>query len=193
MQPELKDNLPIIAFEKTEDFAAWIEGHWADAGMWLKIAKKGSGVKTISYAQALEVALCWGWIDGQKQAYDERYFLQKFTPRRARSVWSKINVAKAEALIRAGKMRPAGLAAVEAAKSDGRWAAAYDGARAMTVPEDLAVALEANPKAKAFWETLNRTNVYAFCYRVQSAKKAETRAARIERFVAMLEAGEKLY
>jgi uncharacterized protein YdeI (YjbR/CyaY-like superfamily) len=161
--------------------------------MWLKIAKKDSGVKTISYAQALEVALCWGWIDGQKQAYDERYFLQKFTPRRARSVWSKINVEKVGALIAAGKMRPAGLAAVEAAKSDGRWAAAYDGARTIAVPEDLAAALEANPKAKAFWETLNRTNVYAFCYRVQSAKKAETRAARIEKFIGMLEEGRGIY
>src|SRR5690349_18275849 len=116
MDAEVKDGLPVLAFAEPEEFAAWIEAHLGDAGLWLKIAKKGSGMKTIDYAQGLEVALCWGWIDGQKGSYDEKYFLQKFTPRRAKSVWSKINVAKAEALIAAGKMKPEGLVVVEAAK-----------------------------------------------------------------------------
>jgi len=193
LESEVKAGLPVLAFERAQDFAAWLEAHLTDAGLWLKIAKKDSGVTTITYAQGLEVALCYGWIDGQKQAYDARYFLQKFTPRRPKSVWSKVNVQKVEALIAAGKMRSAGLAAVEAAKADGRWAAAYDSARTMTMPDDFAAALEANPKAKEFWATLNKTNTYAFLYRIQSAKKPETRAARIEKFVAMLAAGEKLY
>lgn len=193
MQHELKGNLPIIAFETVGEFAEWIEAHIADPGLWLKIAKKGSVVRTISYAQGVEVALCYGWIDGQKQAYDGTYFLQKFTPRRPRSVWSKVNVEKVERLMAADKMQPAGLAAVEAAKSDGRWAAAYDGARTMMAPDDFAAALEANPRAKAFWATLNKTNRYAMLWRIQTAKKPETRVARIEKFVAMLAAGEKLY
>jgi uncharacterized protein YdeI (YjbR/CyaY-like superfamily) len=193
VESELKDGLPILAFEQPEDFAAWITAHSADAGLWLKIAKKDSGVTTISYAQGLEVALCYGWIDGQKQTYDAQYFLQRFTPRRAKSAWSKINVAKVAELTAAGKMQPAGLVAVEAAKADGRWAAAYDGAGTMTMPPDFAAALKASPKAQAAWDTLNKTNTYAFLYRIQAAKKPETRQARIEKFVAMLEAGERLY
>lgn len=193
MEVELRDGLPIIAFETAADFAAWIEAHIADGGLWLKIAKKASGVTTVDYAQALDVALCYGWIDGQKQSYDGTYFLQRFTPRRPKSVWSKVNVEKVAALIKEGKMLPEGLAAVEAAKADGRWEAAYDSARTMGIAEDFAAALEANPKAKAFWATLNKTNTYAFNYRIQSAKKPETRAARIEKFIAMLNEGRSIY
>jgi uncharacterized protein YdeI (YjbR/CyaY-like superfamily) len=188
-----KDDLPILAFERMEDFEQWIQAHIADRGLWLKIAKKSSGVTTISYGEALEVALCYGWIDGQKWAYDATYFLQRFTPRRAKSVWSKINVEKVKALTRAGKMQPEGLAVVAAAKADGRWAAAYDSATMMAMPDDFAAALAARPAARVFWATLNRTNTYAFLYRIQSAKRPETRQARIEKFVAMLAAGEKLY
>lgn len=193
MDVELKDGLPVLSFETMEAFAAWIEAHIADAGLWLKIAKKGSGVVTISYAQGLEVALCYGWIDGQKQAYDDRFFLQRFTPRRAKSIWSKVNVEKVAELIQVGKMRPAGLAAIEAAKADGRWDAAYDSPRNMTIAEDFAAALEANPRAKAFWATLNKTNRYAFNYRIHSAKKPETRQARIEKFIAMLNEGKAIH
>ena len=193
MEVELKNGQPVLSFETTEAFAEWIEAHIADAGLWLKIAKKGSGVLTINYAQALDVALCYGWIDGQKQAYDDQYFLQRFTPRRAKSAWSKINVTKATELIKAGKMRPAGLAAMEAAKADGRLDAAYAGGRTMIIAEDFAAALEANPRAKAFWATLSKTNTYAFNYRIQSAKKPETRQARIEKFIAMLNEGKAIY
>jgi uncharacterized protein YdeI (YjbR/CyaY-like superfamily) len=193
MEPELKDGLPIIAFERKEDFGAWIEAHPGGAGIWLKIAKKDSGVTTISYMDGVEVALCYGWIDAVKNAYDGLYFIQKFTPRRAKSGWSKINVEKVAALTVAGRMKAPGLAAVEAAKADGRWAAAYDSARTMTEAEDFVAALEANPRAQAFYATLSKTNRYAINYRIQAAKKPETRAARIEKFVAMLNEGEKLY
>jgi uncharacterized protein YdeI (YjbR/CyaY-like superfamily) len=193
MEVELKDGLPVLSFETMEAFAAWIEAHITHAGLWLKIAKKDSGALTISYAQGLEVALCYGWIDGQKQKYDEKYFLQRFTPRRAKSPWSKINVDKMAELIKAGKVRPQGLAAMESAKADGRWDAAYHSARTMTIPEDFAAALDANPKAKAFWATLNKTNTYAFNYRIQSAKKPETRKARIEKFIEMLNEGKAIH
>jgi uncharacterized protein YdeI (YjbR/CyaY-like superfamily) len=193
MEVELKDELPVLSFETTEAFAAWVEAHIADAGLWLKIAKKDSGVRTINYAEALEVALCYGWIDGQRQGYDAVYFLQRFTPRRAKSVWSKINVTKVAELIQAGKMRPVGLAAIEAAKTDGRWDAAYDGQRMMAISEDFATALEASPKAKAFWGTLNRANMFVFNYRIQLAKKPETRQARIEKFIAMLNEGKAIH
>jgi uncharacterized protein YdeI (YjbR/CyaY-like superfamily) len=186
--------LPILLFETAGAWERWLAEHVAQAdGLWLKHAKKTSGLVAVSYAEALDVALCYGWIDGQKQSYDNQYYLQKWTPRRPRSVWSKTNIDHVARLEREGRMKPAGLAAVAAAKADGRWAAAYDSSATMTVPEDLAAALEANPQAKAFWATLNRTNTYAFCYRVQSAQKPETRQARIEKFVAMLAAGKKQY
>jgi uncharacterized protein YdeI (YjbR/CyaY-like superfamily) len=193
MELELKDGLPIIAFERAEDFAAWIGAHSDAVGMWLKIAKKASGILTVSYAEGVEVALCYGWIDGVKNAYDDKYFIQKFTPRRAKSVWSKINVGKVEALTAAGKMQPAGLAAVEAAKADGRWGAAYDSARTMVVPTDFLAALEANPRAREFFGTLNKTNIYAVCFRIETAKKPETRAARIDKFITMLNEGKAIY
>jgi uncharacterized protein YdeI (YjbR/CyaY-like superfamily) len=147
----------------------------------------------VSYQEALEEALCYGWIDSQKQAYDNDYYLQKFTPRGPKSIWSKNNVAKVESLINMGKMQPAGLAAIEAAKQDGRWNAAYDSPSASKVPEDFQAALDKNPKAKQFFATLNKANVYAFCWRVQTAKKPETRKARIEKFIDMLNRGEKLH
>jgi len=152
----------------------------------LQIAKKGSGATSVSYAEALEVALCYGWIDGQKLPLDGRFWLQRFTPRRPKSVWSRINTQKAEALIAQGKMQPAGLKQVEAAKADGRWAAAYASQRSAAPPDDFLAELDKNAAAKAFFATLNSVNRYAIYYRIQSAKKPETRDARIAKFVAML-------
>jgi uncharacterized protein YdeI (YjbR/CyaY-like superfamily) len=188
------EDLPILGFATTQEWESWLaEHHTEQAGIWLKIAKKGSTTPSISYAEALEGALCYGWIDGQKAALDESYWLQKFTPRRAKSIWSKINCEKASALIEQGRMQPAGLRQVELAKEDGRWDAAYASQRNATVPDDLQAALEQNPPAYDFFRTLNSVNRYAIIFRVQSAKKAETRAARIEKFVAMLARGEKIY
>ena len=187
-------DLPMLLFPTQADWEAWLDAHHAEAaGVWLQIAKKGQGVTSVSYAEALEVALCYGWIDGQKQRFDERFYLQRFTPRRARSIWSKVNVAKATQLIEAERMQPAGLAEVERAKADGRWQAAYAPQSSAAVPEELQTLLDAHPRAKAFFEQLNSTNRYAFCFRVQTAKKPETRRARAEKFVAMMEAGEVFY
>jgi uncharacterized protein YdeI (YjbR/CyaY-like superfamily) len=147
----------------------------------------------VSYAEALEAALCYGWIDGQKRSHDDGSWLQKFTPRAARSVWSKLNRQRAEALVASGEMRPAGLAEVERAKSDGRWANAYDSPSTAVVPADLLAALEAHPEAKAFFETLNSANRYAIIWRLQTAKKAETRERRLRQFIEMLERHEKLH
>lgn len=186
-------DLPAIHFEDAVAWEGWLEANGGAAGVWLKIAKKGSGIASVTYAEALDVALCHGWIDGQKKGLDERFFLQRFTPRRPRSLWSKTNIAHVERLTAAGRMRPAGLREVEAARADGRWEAAYASASSMEVPEELARALKKNRKAAAFFETLDKTNRYAFCWRVQTAKKAETREARAEKFVAMLARGEKLH
>jgi len=191
---EFFKDLPVLLFASKRDWHIWLdENHNQYKGLWLKHAKKSSGKQSVSYGEALEEALCYGWIDSQKQAYDSDYYLQKFTPRGPKSVWSKINVAKVEALTKIGKMQPAGLAAIESAKQDGRWDAAYDSPSASEVPEDFQAALDKNPKAKQFFETLNKTNVYAFCWRVQTAKKPETRIARIEKFIDMLNRGEKLH
>lgn len=186
--------LPILAFESATAFERWLaEQIGLSNGLWLRIAKKGSGVASVNYDEALEVALCYGWIDGQKKSFDEQHWLQKFTPRRARSVWSQVNRAKAEALIASGRMQPVGLAEVERAKADGRWEAAYASQRTMEVPADLARALTANPVAQAFFDTLNSANRYAILWRVQTAKRPETRAARIAKAVAMCAAGEKYH
>jgi uncharacterized protein YdeI (YjbR/CyaY-like superfamily) len=172
----------------------WLEtNHEHSHGLWVKVAKKDSPITTLSYAEALEVALCYGWIDGQKKPYDRDLWLQKFTPRRAQSVWSKVNIDKVTQLIASGKMKPSGMKAVKAAKEDGRWDAAYESQRNFTVPEDFQHALEKNPQAKAFFEMLNRQNRYAICYRIQTAKKLETRKARIQKFVEMLANNQKLY
>ena len=189
-------DLPTEHFADAAAWERWLEGYAASsAGVWLKIAKKGAGIPSVTYAEALDVALCHGWIDGQKKRFDAQFFLQRFTPRRARSTWSKINVAKIEALTAAGRMRPAGQREVDAARADGRWDAAYDGAKSMEVPPELAkaLALARHRKAKAFFDTLDRTNRYAVCWRVQTAVKAETKQARVEKLVAMLARGEKIH
>jgi uncharacterized protein YdeI (YjbR/CyaY-like superfamily) len=172
----------------------WLEQHHASAaGVWLRMAKKGSGIASVDYPQALEEALCHGWIDGQRKSDDDTYFQQRFTPRTQRSMWSRINRDKALKLIESGRMQAAGLAEVERAKADGRWDAAYEGAKAATVPPDLQAALDANAQAAKFFATLNAQNRYAVLFRTQGAKKPETRARRIEKFVEMLARGEKPY
>jgi uncharacterized protein YdeI (YjbR/CyaY-like superfamily) len=185
---------PILLFADRTAFRKWLSAHHSsDAGIWLRIAKAASPLGSVNYAVALDVALCFGWIDGQKKSYDANSFLQKFTPRRKRSAWSKRNREHVARLTALGEMHPAGLAAVEAAKADGRWDRAYDSPGKAAVPDDLEAALDANPKAKAFFETLKGANRYAILYRIQSAVKAETRARRIADFVAMLERRETLH
>ena len=191
---DTKQDLPILSFASPAKWEEWLaKRHGTSKGLWLKIAKKGSGTVTANYAEALEIALCYGWIDGQKGALDETYFLQRFTPRGPRSKWSKINREKAEALIAAKKMKPAGLAEYEKAREDGRLEAAYEGQRTISVPDDLQKELDANPKAAAFFKTLSSVNRYAILYRIQDAKKPETRARRIEKFMGMLERGETVH
>jgi len=183
-----------LAFKLAAEFRAWLaNNHHEPAGIWLRIFKKDSGQKTVTYAEALDQALCFGWIDGQKKTFDEHSWIQRFTPRRARSGWSKINTQHVERLTIAGLMMPAGVKAVEAAKADGRWQAAYDSGRNAAPPEDFLAALGNNKKAKTFFETLNRANVYAIVYRLQTAKKPETRARRMENILAMLSRGEKFH
>lgn len=190
---DLPDDLPVLPFADGDAWEAWLVANAASKGLWLKIAKKDSGIATVTYDQALEVALCHGWIDGQKRGFDGEYFLQRFTPRRPKGLWSKINIGKVERLIAEGRMRPGGQREVDAAKADGRWDAAYDGARNMETPPELAAALAKNRKARTFFETLDKTNRYAVCWRVQTAKKPETRAKRVETLVAMLARGDKLH
>lgn len=188
------DDLEIVLFESADAFECWLGKHHSSSpGIWLKLRKKVRGVVALDYAQALEVALCYGWIDGQKGAFDDCYWLQRFTPRKPRSKWSKINRDKVAALIEQGRMQPPGLAEVERAKADGRWEAAYDGAKSASVPDDLAEALAANPAAAEFFATLDSQNRYAILYRVHDAKKPETRVRRIEKHVAMLAEQKKLH
>jgi uncharacterized protein YdeI (YjbR/CyaY-like superfamily) len=190
----MADDLPVLLFSSPPDLEAWLEGnHTGSEGLWLKIAKKGSGVESVTYAEALELALCFGWIDSQKRGFDGRHFLQRFTPRRPRGKWSRINREKAEALIASGAMRPAGLAEVEAAKGDGRWDAAYAGQRTAKVPDDLQRELDRNRAAREFFATLDSANRYAILYRLDDAKRAETRERRLRKFVGMLERGEKIH
>jgi uncharacterized protein YdeI (YjbR/CyaY-like superfamily) len=185
---------PVLAFASRAEWEAWLaRQHTTSSGLWLQIAKKGSGVASVSYAEALDVALCYGWIDGQKGKLDERCWLQRFTPRKARSPWSKINCAKAAELIARGEMRPAGLVEVERAKADGRWDRAYQGQRIATVPEDLQRELDRNDRAREFFATLDSANRYAILYRIEEAKKPETRARRIAKYVAMLDEGKKIH
>lgn len=193
MTAELPTDVPIQLFRDAAAWEAWLIAHADAPGLWLKIAKKDQGVVSVSYAEALDVALCHGWIDGLKRSCDAQCFLQRFTPRRPRSVWSKINIGKVEALIAAGRMRAGGMREVEAAQADGRWQAAYDSARNIEVPDDLAAAFKKNAKARKFFEQIDRSNRYAVLWRIQTAKKPETRAARIEKLVAMLERGEKIH
>ena len=193
MTATLPVDLPIQLFASQSDWEDWLSAHGDAPGIWLKIAKKNKDVSSVTYAEALDIALCHGWIDGLKRACDDQYFLQRFTPRRAKSLWSKINIAKVEQLLAANRVVPAGLREIEAAKQDGRWQAAYDSASNMEVPPELAAALAKRVKARKFFEQLDKTNRYAFCWRVQTAKTPETRKARVEKFIAMLERGEKIH
>jgi uncharacterized protein YdeI (YjbR/CyaY-like superfamily) len=191
----MPDDPEVLPFASAEDWEAWLRAHHetATAGVWIKFARRASGIPTVTYGEALQVALRFGWIDGQARSHDESWYLQRFTPRRARSIWSKRNRDFATALIEAGEMEPAGLREVERAKADGRWDAAYDAPSTATVPDDLQAALDANPAAAEFFAGLDRQNRYAILHRVQTAKRPETRARRIETFVAMLAAGEKIH
>ena len=192
--PKTKDGLPILAFASAADWEAWLEAQpMTSSGLWLKLAKKEAGIDSVSQPEAVEGALCFGWIDGQGQSLDARYWLQRFTPRKARSKWSQKNRTKALALIKQGRMRPSGLAEVERAKADGRWDAAYPSPSKATVPDDLLRALDRVPKARRMFETLDGANRYAILHRVHDAKKAETRAGRIEKYVAMLARGETIH
>jgi uncharacterized protein YdeI (YjbR/CyaY-like superfamily) len=185
--------LPIQSFASKKKWAVWLaKQHAKSTGLWLKLAKKGSGVPSVTYEEALDVALCYGWIDGQKKGFDDQYWLQKFTPRGPKSIWSKINTEKVERLIASGEMQSAGLQAVEAAKRDGRWEAAYASQKNITIPDDFQSALDRNPKAAAFFATLRSAERYSFLFRIQTAKKVETRAKRIRQFVEMLKRGEKI-
>jgi uncharacterized protein YdeI (YjbR/CyaY-like superfamily) len=189
----MADELPVHLFVSPKDLETWLEENHESEGVWLKIAKKGAPEPSVTYAEALEVALCFGWIDSQKRGFDETHFLQRFTPRRPRGRWSKVNREKAEALIAAGRMRPAGLAQVEAAKADGRWEAAYEGQGSAKVPPDLQRELDGNEAAAEFFASLDGANRYAILYRLDEAKKPETRERRLRKFVAMLERGEKIH
>jgi len=183
---------PIIEFKTVKAFETWlIKNHDSSTGFWLKIFKKDSEKKTISYAEALDVALCYGWIDGQKQAHDEQAWLQKFCPRGAKSIWSKKNTEHIERLINEGRMRPAGLEAVEKAKADGRWEKAYDSPSKMTIPEDFLKELSKNKEAEAMFAGLNKTNRFFIGFRLQTAKKQETREKRMREIIEMLAKGEK--
>jgi uncharacterized protein YdeI (YjbR/CyaY-like superfamily) len=189
-----KPDLPIISFASRDAWGMWLaRNHATSTGLWLKFAKKGSGIDTVTYDQAVEIALCYGWIDGQVRSFDEYYYLQRFTPRRPRSKWSKINRQRATALIERGEMKPAGMREVERAKADGRWDAAYDAPSTATVPDDLRRELEKNEAAREFFATLDSRNRYAILYQIQDAKKPETRVRRIEKYVAMLNEHMKLY
>lgn len=183
-----------MAFATLKAWDTWLAKHHASSrGVWLQLAKKGSGATSVTYPEALTVALTWGWIDGHKRGLDATHWLQKFTPRAPKSLWSKINRDKALALIASGAMQPAGLAEVERAQADGRWAAAYAGAKTITVPDELAAALAANPRAAAGFATLDARNRFAVLFRVRTAKRAETRARRIALLVEMLARGDTLY
>jgi uncharacterized protein YdeI (YjbR/CyaY-like superfamily) len=187
-------DLPLLSFASKDEFAAWMDEHHASSdGIWIKVAKKSAGVPSVYTPEALDVALCYGWIDGQRKSLDDTYFLQKYTPRRARSKWSKVNVGKVEALIAAGEMRPAGFAEIERAKADGRWDAAYDSPRNMQVPPDLQAELDNDPAAAAFFASLDSQNRYAILYRLHDAKRPETRARRLAQYVDALKRGEKLH
>jgi uncharacterized protein YdeI (YjbR/CyaY-like superfamily) len=187
------DGLPTIFFSSSADWEDWLEANHRGRGVWIKVAKKASGIESVTTAEALDVALCFGWIDSRREALDEQYFLQRYTPRQPRGRWSRINREKVERLTAEGRMRASGLAEVDRAKADGRWDAAYEGQRTATVPDDLERELAARPTAKAFFETLDSQNRYAILYRLDDAKKPETRARRLAKFVAMLEAGETIH
>lgn len=186
-----KDGLPLLAFTSADDFERWLERNGDDSpGFWMKIAKKASGITSISYDEAVDVALCFGWIDGQKGSCDDDWFLQRFTRRRTRSIWSKVNTRRVQTLTSAGRMRPAGLAEVEKAQADGRWDAAYGGSREIDVPQDLQTFLDSHPDGAASWAALSRTNRYAVLFRLHNAKRPATRAKRFAELTRLLQSGE---
>jgi uncharacterized protein YdeI (YjbR/CyaY-like superfamily) len=183
-----------MSFATGAEWERWLEdNHPSARGIWVRIAKKASGIESVRYPEVLDMALCFGWIDGRREALDETHFLQRFTPRQPRSRWSRINRDKVQVLAAAGRMRPAGIAEVERAQADGRWDAAYEGQSLSTVPDDLQRALDSHPSAKAFFAQLNSQNRYAILYRLHDAKRPETRARRLAKFVAMLDAGETIH
>jgi uncharacterized protein YdeI (YjbR/CyaY-like superfamily) len=188
------DDLPVISFTSLDDWEAWLEkNHAGCSGIWLRIYKKGSGVKSVSYPEALDGALCFGWIDGLKRPFDSKSWIQRFTPRRPKSLWSKINTGHVERLTGIGKIRPAGLAAIEAAKKDGRWHVAYHSPGKAAIPKDFLAALSKNKKAKVFFETLNKTNLYSIAWRLQTAKKPATRERRMTAILDMLAKEKKFH
>ena len=188
------NTLPVMQFASQKDWETWLQKHFADtSGIWLKIAKKESSIPSVFYPEALEVALCYGWIDGQKKSVDDQFWLQKFTPRGPKSIWSKFNCEKAEALIAQKKMKPAGLEQVNKAKADGRWDNAYHSQSKITIPSDFQQELDMHKEAQKFFATLDSRNRYAILFRIQTAKKPETRAARINKFITMLKNEQTLY
>jgi uncharacterized protein YdeI (YjbR/CyaY-like superfamily) len=190
--PSSTDNLPVKSFASPRAWAKWLAANHAKSkGVWLRFFKKDSGVASVNYAQALDEALCYGWIDGQLKKLDDKSYLQRFTPRRPRSLWSKRNVAKAEQLIKDGRMQPAGLREIQAAKTDGRWTAAYDSPAKMEIPADFLAELSKNPEAHVFFKTLNKANLYAIAWRLQTATKPATRERRLQAILEMLRNGEK--
>lgn len=189
-----QDNLPILAFKTQAAFEKWLAKNYsASNGMWLKIYKKGSGTPTVSYAQAVDAALCYGWIDGLLNPVDEKAYMIRFTPRRSKSIWSKKNIEKVSRLMNEGKMKPAGLKEIEKAKADGRWEQAYDPPSSIKMPDDFLKALSKLPKAGKFFQTLNKANTYAIAWRLQTAKKPETRERRMKIILEMLGKGEKFH
>jgi uncharacterized protein YdeI (YjbR/CyaY-like superfamily) len=187
-------DLPIVSFQSAQEWEEWLAGnHASSVGVWLRFFKNGSGKPTVTHDEALDAALCYGWIDGQGKKYDELSWLLKFTPRRAGSIWSRRNTEHVERLIQENRMQPPGFAEVEAAKADGRWERAYDSPSKMTVPEDCLEELSKNQEAKAFFETLNKANIYAIAWRLQTAKKPETREKRMKAILTMLAKGEKFH
>ena len=194
VQMETLGDLPILLFATPQEWESWLESHHTEqSGIWLKIARKDGGGSSVTYSDALDVALCFGWIDGQKKPSDQGYWLQKFTPRRAKSIWSQVNTERVARLQESGRMREQGLREVEAARAEGRWDAAYASQRNFVLPADFLEALKTSPSATAFFETLNRANRYAIFFRIEAAKKPQTRKARIDTFIAMLERQEKLH
>lgn len=190
----MKNDKPVKSFKSTKAFEKWLSVNQAkSSGIWLQIFKKDSGIKTVTYSEALDVALCYGWIDGQKNKYDENSWLQKFTPRRTKSMWSKRNSEHVTRLIKDKRMQPAGLKEITSAKADGRWEQAYDSPSNMKVPEDFLMALAKNKKAEAFFKTLNKANTFAIAWRLQIAKKPETRDKRMKVLLGMMANGEKLH
>lgn len=190
----MKPDLPTLPFANKKKWTDWLaKQHEKSSGVWLKLAKKDSGIASVTYDEAVESALCYGWIDGQKKSFDDKYWLQKLTPRRSKSIWSKINTEKVERLIKSGEMKPAGLRTIEAAKKDGRWANAYESQKNISIPQDFQSALDKNKKAKEFFATLKSGERYSFLFRIHAAKKVETRVKLIQKFVEMLENNEKIH